>query len=110
MSNKEATSEVFKNQSYMTPEQLNIAEEFQKTIEAEYALCAGEMKKANIAAASGATSTNSDEKLSINYACLEIDAIREYWFNRLVRLIQIIEHRNPQLEKELAKKYLNNEQ
>ncbi|MBG1242593.1 hypothetical protein [Nostoc sp. NZL] len=110
MSNKEAINEVFKNQRYMTPEQLNIAQEFQKTIEAEYALCAGEMKKAKKAAASGATSTNSDEKLSINYACLEIDAIREYWFNRLVSLIQIIEHRNPQLEKELANKYLNNEQ
>lgn len=110
MNNNEITVKVFKNQEYMTPEQLSIAEEFQKMIEAEYALCAGEMKKANIAAVSGATSINSDEKLSINYACLEIDAIREYWFNRLVSLMQIIEHRNPQFEKELAKKYLNNEQ
>jgi transcription initiation factor TFIID subunit TAF12 len=58
MSNKEAINEVFKNQRYMTPEQLNIAQEFQKTIEAEYALCAREMKKAKKAAASGATSPN----------------------------------------------------
>jgi hypothetical protein len=110
MSNKEVINEVFKNQRYMTPEQLNIAEEFQNTIEVEYALCAGEMKKANIAAARDDTSTNSDEELSIDYACSEIDAIRKYWYNRLLSLIQLIEHRNPQLTEKLANKYLNNEQ
>ncbi|BAB77467.1 hypothetical protein ACN23B_30605 (plasmid) [Anabaena sp. FACHB-709] len=110
MTNNEVISDVFKNQQYMTPEQLSIAHEFQKMIENEYALCAREMKKANQAAVSKPISTNPDEKLSINYAGLEIDAIREYWFNRLVSLIQVIENRNPQLNKELANKYLNNEQ
>lgn len=45
MTNNEVVSNVFKNQQYMTPEQLSIAHEFQNMIEAEYALCAGEMKK-----------------------------------------------------------------
>jgi hypothetical protein len=109
MNNNEIIGKVFKNWEYMTTEQLSIAEEFQKMIETEYALCAGEMKKAN-KAAFGDESTNSDEKLSIDYAGLEIDVIRKYWYNRLFSLIQLIEYRNPQLTEELAKKYLNNEQ
>ncbi|MBD6620544.1 hypothetical protein FNW02_33415 [Komarekiella sp. 'clone 1'] len=109
MNKNEIIGKVFKNQEYMTPEQLSIAEEFQKMIEAEYALCTGEMKKAN-KAAFGDESTNSDEELSTDYACSEIDAIRKYWYNRLFNLIQLIEYRNPQLTEELANKYLNNEQ
>jgi hypothetical protein len=109
MANYEVIGKVFKNQDYMTTEQQNIAEEFQQMIEAEYALCTSQMKKTNQLATSGITSTNSDEKISINYACLEIDAIREYWMNRLVAMMQIVEKRNPVLAKELASKYLNHE-
>ncbi|MBW4564908.1 MAG: hypothetical protein KME32_28050 [Mojavia pulchra JT2-VF2] len=109
MTNNEVISNVFKNQQYMTPEQLSIAHEFQNLIEAEYALCTVEMKRANQAAASKATSTNPDEKQSVNYACSEIDAIRKYWYNRLLHLIQLIEYRDPHLTEELASKYLNNE-
>jgi hypothetical protein len=101
---------MFKNKDYMTPDQQTIAEEFEKMIEAEYALCTSQMKKANKSAMSGIESTNPDEKISINYACLEIDAIREYWFNRLVAMMQITEKRNSTLAKQLAKKYLINEQ
>ncbi|MEB3219956.1 MAG: hypothetical protein VKN72_27505 [Nostocales cyanobacterium 94392] len=90
----------------MTSEQQNIADDFMGMVEKEYALCVQEMNKANIAAMSGNSSDNSNEKLSINYACLEIDAIREYWFNRLVSLMQIIEKRNSLWSKELRNKYL----
>lgn len=100
---------MFKNQNYMTSEQQNIADDFVKMIEEEYALCVREMKKANKAAMSSKTLDNSDEELSINYACLEIDAIREYWFNRLNSLINIIECRNPLLSSELRNKYLKDD-
>ncbi|MEW5860062.1 MAG: hypothetical protein AB1861_22185 [Cyanobacteriota bacterium] len=91
---------IFKAQGRMTPKQLDIVEGFQEMIEAEYALCASEMAKASVAAS---------EELSSNYTCSEMDAIRRYWYTRLAALIQIIEYRNPQVGKELAEKYLNNE-
>lgn len=109
MDNSGTTSKVFKNQEYMNSEQLLIAEDFEKMIEAEYQLCATRMKQANQVANRADKPTDST-KISVNYACLEIDAIREYWFNRLIAITQIIEHRNPLFARELSKKYLNNQE
>ncbi|QLE46417.1 hypothetical protein FD723_40105 (plasmid) [Nostoc sp. C052] len=103
------TDKVFKNQEYMNSEQLLIAEKFETMIEGEYKLCATQMKQANKAANPKDKPIDST-RISVNYACLEIDAIREYWFNRLIAIAQIIEHRNPQLAKDLSKKYLTNEE
>ena len=109
MTNKESTREIFKCQQHMTTKQQKLSTEFQNMIEAEYALCASQMKKANQLAMSGGHSTNKEEIVKIDYAGSEIDAIRKYWSNRLKALIETIEWRNPRLNQELARKYLSNE-
>ena len=109
MTDKELVREIFKSQQYMTTEQKNLSTAFQSMIEAEYALCASQMKKANQLAMSGDTFTSVDEKVKVDCAGSEIDAIRKYWSNRLKALIETIEWRNPQLNQELASKYLSNE-
>ena len=101
---------VFKSRDYMTPEQLTIANEFEQMIETEYALCCREMKRANTEAVTRNKTANIDEERAIDYSCSEIDAIHGYWYNRLFSIIKIIEHRNPQLSKELEQKYLHHEQ
>jgi hypothetical protein len=100
------TNEIFKNREYMTPEQLAVAEEFEQMVVKEYQLCIANMRKANELANLESTSTESDTRMSINCAGLEIDAIREYWLNRFVAIVQTIEHRNPDLERKLRQSYL----
>lgn len=109
MTDNELATKIFKCHEYMATEQRNFSTAFQNMIEAEYALCASQMKKANQLAMSGGDSTNKEEIVKIDYAGSEIDAIRKYWSNRLKALIETIEWRNPQLNQELARKYLSNE-
>jgi hypothetical protein len=100
---------MFKNTDYMSVEQQSLASEFEAMVEAEYALCTVQMKRANQLAVAELESDDGEESISINYARLEIDSIREYWMNRLVAIIQIVEKRNRALSIELGKKYLNYE-
>ncbi|NJL64761.1 MAG: hypothetical protein HC903_26805 [Methylacidiphilales bacterium] len=82
---------MFRNTEYMSLEQQAIAEQFTSMVEAEYALCTSEIQCANKLAMLSLESDDVEEKISINYACLEIDSIREYWTNRLVAMMQIVE-------------------
>ena len=96
---------MFKCQEHMTDSQQQITDEFMGMIEDEYALCVREMNRANQAA----YTTDSEDSVGVNCACGEIDAIREYWYKRLLNLIETISWRNPKLVESLANKYLKNE-
>lgn len=89
---------IFKSQDKMTIKQQEIATEFEQMIESEYALCVSQIKKAN------SVTNNPNSEL----ANAEIDAINKYWQQRLGNLIELIEIKNYQLNKNLAMKYLKN--
>lgn len=94
---------MFKAKEYMTQKQKTLVEDFEAGIEAEFALCVTEMRKANQSVEW--TTTNLTEQHQ-NYANSEIDALRKYWYNRLEALINLLSWRNPKLLEELSQKYM----
>jgi hypothetical protein len=72
MTDNELTTKIFKCNEYMTTEQQNFSTAFQNMIEAEYQLCASQMKKANQLAMSGGDSTNKEEIVKIDYGVLKL--------------------------------------
>jgi hypothetical protein len=89
----------------MTPEQQCLAEEFQKAIEAEYALCVREIIKINQAIASNGVH-EKNKWSGTDCANLEIHSIQRYWNNRLDCLIDFIAQKDYKLNEKLAMKYL----
>ncbi len=99
---------LFKSQQYMTPEQQTIALKFLGALEVEYALCVGEIQKAQ-AAIADPINMSDEQARHLDFANREIDAIAKYWQQRLVSLIDFIETNNSKINKELAIKYLNHQ-
>lgn len=87
---------------YMTEKQKTLFEEFEAGIEAEFALCATEIQKANLSIEWATTSLSQQHQ---DYANSEIDALRKYWYNRLEALADLLSRKNPKLLEELSKKY-----
>lgn len=90
----------------MTAEQQSIAEDFKNVLEAEYALCAREIRRTNKAIVD-ITVAQLDEQHKLDCANREIDAIQKYWQNRLGNLIKLIDTKSIKLNEELAMKYLS---
>jgi FtsZ-binding cell division protein ZapB len=89
----------------MTQEQQSLADEFQKGIELEYALCVREIKKNNQAIANN-PSPQRDSLHGVDCANLQIHSIKDYWEQRLNSLIDFIAKKDSALNQELAMKYL----
>lgn len=94
---------MFKAKEYMTEKQKILVEAFEAGAEAEFALCAREMQKANQSIEWNTTDLSEQDQ---NFANSEIDALRKYWHNRLETLINLLSWRNPKLLEELSRKYL----
>ncbi len=96
---------MFRCQEFMTQEQQNIVEEFQKAIESEYALCVREIKKINQTIANN-SSPQTDSRHGVDCANLQIHSIKDYWEQRLDSLIDFIAKKDYNLNQQLAIKYL----
>ncbi len=96
---------MFRCQEFMTQEQQGIAEDFQKLIEDEYALCVREIKKINQAIANN-PSPKTGSWNGIDSANSEIHSIKSYWEQRLDSLIDFITKKDYNLNQRLAMKYL----
>ena len=96
---------MFRCQEFMTQKQQSIAEEFQKAIESEYALCVREIKKINQAIANN-PSPKTDNWHGVDCANLQIHSIKDYWEQRLDSLIDFIANKDSALNQQLAIKYL----
>jgi hypothetical protein len=94
---------MFKAKEYMTDRQKILIEDFEAGIEAEFALCVAQMRKANQSIEGTAANFSEQEQ---NYANSEIDALRNYWYNRLDALVNLLSWRNPKLLEELSQKYM----
>lgn len=97
---------MFRCQENMSQEQLIIAQEFQDTIEIEYALCVGEIRKINQAIANN-PSSRASEWSDIDCANSEFHSMQKYWQGRLDCLINFLQEKDHQLNEQLAKKYLS---
>ena len=97
---------MFKNQDYMNQEQQSIAKDFMSMVEAEYATCATEIRRAKNAIITSPTELNDEENRKIDFANREIDSVQSYWQLRLGHLIDFLDTKNPKLNEELAIKYL----
>ena len=96
---------MFRCQEFMTQEQQEIAGEFQKSIESEYALCVREIKKINQSIANN-PSPKTGSWDDVDCANLQIHSIKDYWEQRLDSLIDFIAKKDYQLNQNLAMKYL----
>lgn len=94
---------MFKAKEYMTDRQKTLVEDFEAGTEAEFALCLAQMRKANQSIEETAANLSEQDR---NYANSEIDALRNYWYNRLEALVNLLSWRNPKLLEELSQKYM----
>jgi hypothetical protein len=86
----------------MTQQQKVVVEEFEAEIELEYALCIAQIQKAEQAIEWATTDLTEQEQ---NLANSEIDALRKYWHERLVALVNLASWRVPKLLQQLSQKY-----
>jgi hypothetical protein len=93
---------MLKGKEYMTGRQKALAEEFEADMESEYALCIAQIQKAKQAIEWGATDLTQQDQ---NLANGEIDALRNYWHNRLEALMNLASWRDPKLLQQLNEKY-----
>jgi hypothetical protein len=94
---------MFKGKEYMTQQQKVLVAEFEAEIESEYALCIAQLQKAKQAIEWGATDLTEQHQ---NLANSEIDALRNYWHNRLEAVVNLVSWRAPKLLQQLNEKYL----
>lgn len=95
---------MFNCQQYMTDEQQAIAQQFQISLESEYALCVSEIRKINQAIANNPS--QSSDWSGADCANLELHSLQKYWHNRLDCLIDLLNTKDYQLSQQLADKYL----
>jgi hypothetical protein len=89
-------------QKSMTPEQAEIAEEFEKNIETEFCLCIQEIIRTNQASCI----PNQSEVKAVDGANRDIDSIRSYWSNRLACLLDWVATKDYLFSEELNRRYL----
>ena len=94
------TMNLFRFKESMNPEQTEIAEGFEKTIEAEFELCLQELRKTK--AAIGPTEAGD----YVDGANREIDSIQRYWNRRLFVLLEWVINQDYPFSEELTQRYL----